>query len=509
MTDSAQAFYVSTAIPFVNARPHLGFALELCIADALARHARSRGRSVFFATGTDDHSLKNVLAAERAGADVSDFVREHSQRFQQLAAALDISQDSFVSTSQHAEHAATVEALWRACQARGDLYRRSYDGLYCVGCERFADPDEARCPEHPDVLVRVSEDNWFFRLSRYAEPVRERIESGGLQLTPAAAREETLALLRAPLPDVCVSRSAARARGWGISVPDDPEQVIWVWFDALAYYLTALGFGSCERQAYKHFWQNDSARVHVIGKGITRFHALLWPTILASAGLAWPTDLLVHGYLTQEGVKISKSGAGFDPVPLIESFGAEAVRYYLLRHVRTTRDGDWKRERLTAAYNAELANGLGNLVDRVLALVQRASEGKVPAPSGPSQESELLAALRAAALALPETVDACFARFAVDEAARAVFDLVAECNRCLDHSAPWSLLRRGDQQGASAILRVVLEALAVIALELEPFLPSTARRLSTALGCRDESTRQPAAGLTLPAALKLFPRSEA
>ncbi|MET0384655.1 MAG: methionine--tRNA ligase, partial [Polyangiales bacterium] len=315
---ASEKLYLTTAIPFVNARPHLGFALELCIADVLARHARARGRQVHFVTGTDDHSLKNVLAAERDDIPTQRFVAEHGLAFQQLSAALQISHDDFISTSQHPGHHACVEALWHACTEQGDLYRKAYTGLYCVGCERFVDPDETSCAEHPAPLESVTETNWFFRLSRYTELLRAGIERGKLTIIPHGAREETLALLRTTLPDLCVSRSATRARGWGVPVPNDPEQVIWVWFDALAYYLTALGYGSADPHAFTTWWQGHAQRLQVIGKGITRFHALIWPAILSSAGLAWPTDLLVHGYLTHAGAKISKSAGGLDPTPLLE-----------------------------------------------------------------------------------------------------------------------------------------------------------------------------------------------
>jgi methionyl-tRNA synthetase len=501
-----ETVYVTTAIPFVNARPHLGFALELGIADAFARHARARGKCVRFATGSDDHSLKNVLAAERAGVPTAQFVAENSAHFSQLAAALEISHDTFVATSQHAHHRSCVDALWRACAARGDLYRQNYTGLYCVGCERFAEPTETSCPEHAAALECVTENNWFFRLSRYASALRTGIEAEQLRLIPASAREETLAWLRQALPDLCVSRSAARARGWGVPVPGDPEQVIWVWFDALAYYLSALGFGSPDATQFEQYWRGETRRVHVIGKGITRFHALFWPAILASAGLPWPSDLLVHGYLTHEGAKISKSALSLDPLPLLTDFGCDAVRYYLLRHVRTTRDADFSLERLERAYDSELANGLGNLVSRVLGLVQRANAGCVPPPSAASAVD---IELRAAALALPDEVDRALQRFALDEALAAVFELVAHCNRVVDKSAPWALLRSGAHEQANDVLRSLLEALRVLGAELAPFLPLTAATIHGALSAPEAA---PAAwnvlqeGTRLPASLQLFPR---
>ena len=480
--DRTGTSYVTTSIPYVNASPHLGFALELCIADALARHRRRRRRGLRFVTGTDDHSLKNVLAAERAGVPTWRWVAEHAAAFEALGAALDVSADDFLRTSASPGHAPAVRALWTACAARGDLYRRSYRGLYCVGCERFYEPAEladGRCPEHELAPEPVEEENWFFRLSRYREPLRAAIEEGRLRIVHEGAREETLAFLRGPVQDISVSRAAARARGWGLAVPGDPSQVVWVWFDALSYYVAALGYGGQDRALLEAFWHGAAERVHVIGKGITRFHAVFWPAFLASAGLPWPTDLLVHGYLTLDGAKISKSGRTLDPLPIVARHGADALRYFLLRHVRTARDGDFSLERFTAAHDAELANGLGNLASRLFALVERGSSGRVP-PAGAEEPDD--AALRAAAQALPGEVATAVDGLALDDAVRAVFVLVDRTNRYLNRTVPWDLLRRGRQRRAEAVLRTGLEALHVIARELEPFLPAASQALRVRLG---------------------------
>ena len=474
--------YVTTSIPYVNASPHLGFALELCIADALARHRRRGRERLRFVTGTDDHSLKNVLAAERAGVPTSQWVAEHAAAFEVLGAALDVSADDFLRTSASPGHAPAVRALWAACAARGDLYRRSYRGLYCVGCERFYEPAEleaGRCPEHEVAPELVEEENWFFRLSRYRDEIREAIETGRLRIVHEGAREETLAFLRGPVQDISVSRAASRARGWGLPVPGDPSQVIRVWFDALAYYVAALGYGGEDRALLDAFWHGARERVHVIGKGIARFHAVFWPAFLASAGLPWPTDLLVHGYLTLDGVKISKSGRTLDPLPVIARHGADALRYFLLRHVRTARDGDFSLARFAQAHDAELANGLGNLASRLFALVDRASGGRVP-PGGIEEQED--AALRVAGLGLPQVVAAAVDRLSLDEAVRAVFAYVDETNRYLNRTAPWSLLREGRGGRAGTVLRGALEALHVVACELAPFLPATSRALRARLG---------------------------
>jgi methionyl-tRNA synthetase len=482
MTHAAQqTSYVTTSIPYVNANPHLGFALELCIADAFARHRRIRGRRVRLVTGTDDHSLKNVLAAERAGVPTAQWVADHAAAFEALNEALGVSADDFQRTSANPAHGPAVRALWEACARRGDLYRKPYRGLYCVGCERFYEPEElegGRCPEHGTPLEIVEETNWFFRLSRYADVVREAIESGRLRIVHEGARAETLEFLRGPVRDLSVSRSAARARGWGLTVPGDPSQVIWVWFDALCGYLAALGYGGTDRGRLDAFWSGAGERVHVIGKGIARFHAVYWPAFLESAGLPWPTDLLVHGYVTIDGEKISKSGRSIDPTPLIAQHGADAVRYFLLRHIRTARDGDFSIARFHQAHDAELANGLGNLASRVLALGEKVTDGRVPAPGVELAEDR---ALRGAALALGSEVDEAVDRLSLDEALAAIFRLVDATNRYVTSTAPWQRSGEGRAARAAATLRTALEALHVIAQELAPFLPATSEDLRARL----------------------------
>ena len=371
--------------------------------------------------------------------------------------------------------------------------------MYCVGCERFAEPGELRCAEHDAELEWVEENNWFLKLGRYTDVVREQIASGKLAFSHAGAREETLAFLREPLRDLCVSRSAERARGWGLRVPNDPSQVIWVWFDALTYYLSALGYGG---HSSPDLW-TSSQKLHVIGKGITRFHAVFWPAILASAGLPAPNELLVHGYLTLDGAKISKSGRTLDPLPWVEEFGSDALRYYLLRHVRSGHDGDFSRERLIQAYNADLANGLGNLVDRVLGLLQRGNQGVLPAAASVPLEC---VGLLDQARALPGRVDRALEARAIDEGLDAVFELVSAANRCIDVCAPWTLLKRGELAAANGICRSLLEVVRVIALELSPFLPRAARELQK--GLRLDPDNILITGATLPGRLALFPRVE-
>ncbi|MFC7593395.1 methionine--tRNA ligase [Nonomuraea antimicrobica] len=369
--------YITTTIPYVNARPHLGHALELVQADVLARHHRRLGEPVRFQTGTDDNSLKNVLAAEAEGVPVRELVDRNAAAFEGLRGTLDLSFDSFIRTSAHHGHRAGVAEIWRA--TAHDLYQRHYEGLYCVGCEQFY--PQGPCPDgHEQPLQRVSEENWFFRLSRYQDALLDLIGSGRLRIEPVARRNEVLAFVEAGLADISVSRSAARVKGWGIPVPGDPGQVVYVWWDALANYVTALDGGG----AYERWWVREPRKVHLMGKGVIRFHAVYWPAMLLSAGRPLPTDIFVHDYLTAGGRKLSKSsGDPADPVALVAAYGVDAVRWWLLREVPRVGDADFTEARLAARADEDLANGLGNLVNRVATMVCRFLDGHVP-PAGRS-----------------------------------------------------------------------------------------------------------------------------
>jgi len=474
-TISSPRSFVSTALPYVNAAPHLGFALELAIADVLARAQRLRGSDVRFVSGTDDHSLKNVLAAERGGTSTASFVRAHAARFRELASALEVSLDAFVATSEHPTHRQTVETVWHTLEARGQLYQRRYRGLYCTDCEQFYEPTELvgeLCPEHEKRLEWIEEDNWFFRLGQYRETLTELLVSGRVEVVPESARSELLGFLQGELRDLCVSRDADRARGFGIAVPSDPSQVIYVWVDALLGYLSALG---SERACY---WAEACSRTHVLGRGIVRFHGVYWLALLLAIDEALPTRLCVHGYLTVEGKKISKSGNSLDPLPWIETWGAEAVRYYLLRHVRTTRDGDFDSTRFRQAYDSELANQLGNLVSRSLALVERHAAGEVP-PEGALQADDR-ALLEQCEQLVPEVFDA-IDRCELDRGLAAVFELVRQGNRYVDQSAPWTLFRNREHARLACVLHCLCQTLLTVAYALAPFLPSTAKAIASAL----------------------------
>jgi methionyl-tRNA synthetase len=494
--------FLSTTIPYVNAAPHIGFALEAVQADVLARHRRHRGEPVRLLSGTDDNSLKNVLAAEAAGVDVGEFVDGNAARFAALAGPLSLSYDDFIRTSRDPRHRVGVEALWHACAAAGDLYQATYDGLYCVGCEHYLTPDEldpaGHCPEHRVPPQHVAERNWFFRLSRYADRIESAIESGDLRITPAARRNEVLAFIRGGLRDFSISRSQARARGWGIAVPGDPDQVIYVWWDALGNYVTSLGFGGADRSRIDRWWTHADRRIHIVGKGVLRFHAVYWPALLLSAGLALPTDIHVHDYLTVDGRKISKSArTGIDPVAVANTYGTDALRWWLIRDVPRVGDADFTVERLEARAHEDLAGGFGNVVNRVATMIHRFGGGIAPAVPAtvPGDVKDLVAAYERA----PVTIDAALGEADFRTAAAALTDIVDAANRCIEATTPWTLAataRDGDGDASArldAVLGVLLQSCRVLGEELAPFLPDAAARIVAAC-----------AGARLPVPAKVF-----
>jgi methionyl-tRNA synthetase len=466
-------FYVTTAIPYVNAAPHLGHALELVQADVLARHRRRRGQPVRFLTGSDENALKNVTAARAAGVDVPAFVAAGAARFAALRGPLSLSFDDFLRTGADPRHRRGVELLWRRYAA--DLYRRRYEGRYCAGCEQFYAPAElpdGRCPEHGTAPEHVAEENWFFRLSRYAGVVEDAIASGRVRVEPPTRRNEVLAFVRSGLADISVSRPAARAGGWGIPVPGDPDQVVYVWWDALANYVTALGYGGDE-DALARWWVRSAERVHVVGKGIVRFHAVHWLALLTATGLPLPTAVFVHPYLTVDGAKISKSaGTGVDPVELVDRFGVDAVRWWLLREGSGRDDADFTVARLVDRADRELAGGLGNLVQRLVVLAHRTGGGRLlPGDDVPPAPA-------AATRALPGRIDDALERFDLRAAAGAICEFVECANRTLERERPWE--RSAGRR--DAVLAGLVDACRIAAGECGPFLPDGAARLLTRLG---------------------------
>lgn len=360
-------FYITTSIAYTNAPPHIGFALELVQADVIARYRRILGDDVFFLTGTDEHGAKIVRAAKDAEKTPKQFTDEISKKYQALTKLLNLSNNDFIRTTDQKRHWPNVQKFWLKLKENGDIYKKKYRGLYCVGCEAFfkeKDLVDGKCPIHQQKPEIVEEENWFFRLSKYAGNVKDKIKNGEIRIIPDGRKNEILSFIEQGVEDVSCSRSKENLQ-WGIPVPGDNTQIIYIWFEALINYLLP-----------KKYWPAD---VHCVGKDIFRFHALLWPAMLLSFGLDLPKTIFVHGYITSGGQKMSKSlGNVVDPFGLVKKYGADAVRYFLLREIPSTEDGDFTEEKFKERYNADLANGIGNTVSRILTMVEKYYNGVVP-----------------------------------------------------------------------------------------------------------------------------------
>lgn len=448
---------VTTSIPYVNARPHLGFALELVQADAMARSHRLIGDDVRFLTGTDENAIKNVVVARSLSLTPQALCDRNAAIFEALLGKLDISADTFIRTSSPRHHAGATK-LWRACEA--DITRKTYAGRYCVGCEDFVvdrDLDDGKCPIHGTVAEEVEEENWFFRLSRYQGAVRDALSSDRYRVGPDTRRNEALAFVEGGLRDFSISRNAARSDGWGVPVPGDDSQTLYVWFDALTNYLNGVGYADDVDQ-FARYWTEADRIVHVIGKDVLKFHAAYWPGMLAAAGLRLPTDLHVHGFLTVDGRKIGKStGNAVDPFPIVDRYGADALRYYLLRYVPSGADSDFSHAQFAEVYESDLANTLGNLVSRLETLAERAGLDRLPLP------------------AVDDPADVDDRRFHVT--LDRLWEVPRALNRSIEAERPWEGLRTGEKARVAKQLAGWIGELLVFAVRLSPFLPGAAEEI--------------------------------
>jgi methionyl-tRNA synthetase len=460
--------FVSTAIPYVNARPHVGFALEMIQADAIARYYRLMGFETFFLTGTDENSLKNVRAAAQLGISTQEVCDQNSAAFQMLIPGLNIANNDFIRTSEETRHSRGAQKLWTQ-SGSGDIYRKHYTGLYCVGCEDFYTEKEVPnrlCPEHQSPLEKVEEENYFFRLSAYQDQLIRLIETEQLRIVPTTRKNEMLAFAGAGLHDFSISRSRERAGNWGIPVPGDSTQVMYVWYDALANYITALDYAD-EGERLRKYWIECNKRIHVLGKGINRFHTLYWPAMLLSAGLPIPHEVFVHGYLTVNGQKISKSlGNVVDPLAQAEKYGVDSFRYYLLRGMSPFEDSDYSEGRLIALHNTDLANNFGNLVRRVETVAETAGYVIKPTevPQAPSGFHEAMKDFR------------------FHDALSALWSVATVLNQRIDRAKPWEMPKQGKDQQLRQFLDEAVRELRSIAYWLEPFMPATAKTLCKSFG---------------------------
>jgi methionyl-tRNA synthetase len=453
-------FYICTAIPYVNDKPHLGHALLHLYADVLARYHRQFGDNVLFSAGTDEHGGKIAEAAEKAGLPPKEFVDQISIKFRDGLKQLNISNDRFIRTTD-AAHEQRAQIIWKALAK--DIYKKAYEGWYCTGCEEFKTDAYVKetkgvCPLHNRPYERLKEENYFFALSKYTPQIKQAIETDSYKIIPSSRKNEIMAVINAGLQDISISRPKAKIP-WGIPVPGDDTQTMYVWFEALMNYITVLGYP--EHPDFKTYWPAD---VQVIGKDILRFHAAIWPGILLALGLPLPKVLYAHGFVTSNGKKMSKSlGNVVDPLELVGKYGADAFRYYILRHIPSYGDGDFTMDHFVSAYNNELADQLGNAVSRTAAMIakyQKGVIGDIPAAEhdiGPFREA----------------LGICHFDRALDE----VWEQVKGLNQYIDEEKPWELAKTNDEGHLQEVLAYMVGALLEIAELLTPFMPDTAVKI--------------------------------
>ncbi|HEX7298444.1 MAG TPA: methionine--tRNA ligase [Solirubrobacteraceae bacterium] len=472
-------FYVTTPIYYVNAAPHLGHAYTTIAADVMARHHRQRGEDVFFLTGTDEHGEPVADAAKAQGLEPKELADRNAERFKALAPRLDATNDFFIRTSDP-EHIRRVQEVLQRVYDNGYVHKGLYEGWYCPRCADFKVENEIeegnRCPIHHIELERHSEENYFFALSAFQERLEALYAERPDFVTPRVRYNEALSFIKSGLQDISLSRAQLT---WGVPVPWDPGHVFYVWFDALLNYYTALGFARDGDDLTDHFWP---ATYHVIGKDILRFHTVFWPAMLMAADLPVPEHVFVHGYLLMDGEKMSKSlGNVLDPFEIIDRFGTDALRYYVLRDVSFGEDGSVSTTAFEQRYETELANDFGNLASRTLAMVARYRDGEVPAAE---IDPELAADFEGLADRVAELVDRVELTQALDE----IWQRVRRLNRYVQEQAPWELAKDPARAGdLDRVLRTLAEALRVVTVLLVPWIPGATEKLLAALGAPDRS----------------------
>ena len=465
-------FYITTSIAYTNDKPHIGHALELIQADALARINRLQKKDTFFLTGTDDHGTKIYRSACKKKQSPKEFVDENIAAFKKLVANLNISNDDFISTSDKRRHWPGAEALWKKLDTAGDIYKKKYSGLYCVGCESYvtkADLVDGKCPTHLKAPEVVEEENYFFELSKYKKEIKEKIERDEIKITPLARKHEVLNIVD-ELDDISFSRPKDKLP-WGVPVPGDDAQMMYVWCDALSNYITALGFGTKNDAKFKKYWPAD---VQCIGKDILKFHAVIWPAMLLAAGEKLPKNIFVHGYITSDGQKMSKSiGNVVDPFEVIEKYGADALRYFLLRESASTNDFDFSWKAFEERYNSDLANDLGNLVNRVVTMTKR-YKIKFPISNFQFPNNSQISNNKF------QKINNLIEEFKFDEVLKLIWVDVRGANNYIEQNKPWELAK-SDPKKLEEVFDHLFEMLHATSYMLQVFLPETSQKIQSQL----------------------------
>lgn len=469
----ADKFYIATSIPYVNAKPHIGHGLEFIQADVLARYHRLKGDDVYFQIGTDEHGMKMVQTAREQNTTPEKLGEQNSAAFSGMRDLLNISSDYFIRTT-NADHIAGAIKIWNKLLAAGDIYKNSYEGLYCVGCEAFVlekDLVEGKCPNHNKPPEKLKEENYFFKLSKYTDKIKDEILSGRLKIVPESRKNEILSVLNDGLRDVSFSRPK-KVLQWGIDVPNDPDHVMYVWCDALSNYITGVDYAN-EGEKFKRYWPTN---VNLIGKDILRFHAAIWIGMLMSAGEQLPHAVYVHGFITSEGKKMSKSlNNVVDPSEYANTYGTDALRYFLMKEIPTTDDGDFSKDRFLAVYESELANNIGNLVSRVLAMTGKYFDFKVPEADksegffGPIFNK------------FWQDYEKAIADFDLKKALEIATEVANLANKYVEDNKPWVLAKENKEQ-LEKVIYALLEMIRHLALMLLPFIPASVQKVFEYLG---------------------------
>ena len=494
-----KSYFITTSIPYVNAPPHIGFALELLYTDCVARFHRLSGEDVLFTTGADEHGQKIARKAEELGVTPQIYTDQISQMFRDLAISLGASSDDFIRTTDP-RHVPSVNAFWRTVRENGFIYKKTYAGLYCVGCESFKtekDLVDGKCPDHLKDPEYIEDENYFFKLSAFQSQLSEWYASHPEWVIPDTRFNEAKQLVESGLEDVSISRSI-RQLTWGIPVPDDEDQVIYVWFDALINYLTVCGFG-VDDERFQKYWAHAT---HVIGKDINRFHVVLWPAMLLAAGIPLPEKIAVHGWIHHDGQKMSKSlGNVIEWSQVSDLFTRDGARYLFLRDVPFRGDGDYTEARYRERCNSDLANNLGNLVNRVTSMTKKYCDGKIP----PMVEGNLDDVWNTYASLMQE--------WKFDLALESVWKIFSSLNQDIDESKPWALAKEGKTDELQAKLYTWLESIRIATVMLLPVMPESAESILNAIGSSVPDSFEDAkswgglaSGTMLPEPVPLFPR---
>ena len=475
-----EKFYITTSIPYTNASPHIGFALEAIQADVLARWHKALEEDVYFLTGTDEHGLKIRKAAEKAGKSPKEFTDEISAKFKELSSLLNLCNNDFIRTTDEERHWPAVKKIWLMLREKEDIYKKKYKGYYCSGCEAFVtdkDLEDNKCPIHKEEPELVEEENYFFRLSKYLPQIEKKIKDNELEIIPETRKNEVLGYIKTGFGDVSFSRS--KEKYWGFPVPDDDSQIIYVWGDALPNYISAIGYAK-ETEQFKKYWPAD---VHCIGKDILKFHALIWPAMLLSLGIDLPKKIFVHGFIGVDGQKMSKSlGNVVDPFELVKKYGTDTVRYYLLREIPSAGDGDFTYEKFEQRYNSDLASGIGNLLARVRTMAENVGfkNGNIK-----DVEPEIIKTQEAYKKALEE--------FKFNEALKSIWDLISFCDRYIEREKPWE--RQKNSAKTIDNLLIVLDNIVEL---LEPFLPETSEKIKKEIARKNNKFSKPKSEILFP-----------